>query len=61
MHEAVLFLVKAGFKVHRAFEAEGAVEPLAVVKDFDPFKDGGSRVRFVVSSSQTVERGPAEQ
>jgi len=25
--------------------AEGAVEPLAVVKHFDPFKDGGTGLR----------------
>jgi hypothetical protein len=40
--EARVFLVELGFKVHRGFETEGAVEPLAVVKDFNPFKDGGS-------------------
>jgi hypothetical protein len=37
-------LVEFGFKVHRGFEAECAVEPHAVLKDFDPFEDG--RVRF---------------
>jgi hypothetical protein len=41
MHEAWVFLVELHFKVHRGMIAEGAVEPLAVVKDFDPFKDGG--------------------
>jgi hypothetical protein len=32
MHETWVFLVEAGFKVHRGFEAEGAVEPLAVIR-----------------------------
>jgi len=41
MHEASVFLVEVGFKVHRGFKAEGAGEPLPVVEDFDPFKDGG--------------------
>jgi hypothetical protein len=35
-------LVDLVFKVHRGFEAEGAVEPLPVVKDFDPLEDGES-------------------
>ena len=35
-------LVEFGFKVHRGLIAEGAVEPLAVVKDFDPLEDGGA-------------------
>ena len=35
-------LVDLVFKVHRGFEAEGAVEPLPVVKDFDPLEDGGA-------------------
>jgi hypothetical protein len=35
-------LVDLVFEVHRGFEAEGAVEPLAVVKDFDPLEDGGA-------------------
>jgi len=39
VHEAWVFVVEFGFKVHRRLEAAGAVEPLAVVKDFDPFKD----------------------
>jgi hypothetical protein len=30
------------FKVHRRFVTEGAVEPLAVVKDFHPLEDGGA-------------------
>jgi len=34
-------LVEFGFKVHRGLATEGAVEPHPVVKDFDPFKDGG--------------------
>ena len=34
MHEAWIFLVKLRYKVHRGFEAVGAVEPLAVVKSF---------------------------
>ena len=41
MCEAWEVLVEFGFKVHRGMEAEGAVAPHAVVKDFDPFKDGG--------------------
>jgi len=40
MHEAWVFSVEVGFKVHRGMITEGAVEPLPVVKDFDPFKDG---------------------
>lgn len=32
-------LIELVFKVHRGFVAERAVEPRAVVKDFDPFKD----------------------
>ena len=36
-----LVLVQMRFKVHRRLVAEGAVEPHPVVKDFDPFKDGG--------------------
>ena len=35
-------LVELGFKVHRGLVAERAVEPRAVVKDFDPFKDRGA-------------------
>src|SRR5664279_2991288 len=35
-------LVDLVFEVHRGFEAEGAVEPRAVVKDFDPLEDGGA-------------------
>src|SRR5665213_1796792 len=35
-------LVDLVFKIHRRFIAEGAVEPLAVVKDFDPLEDGGA-------------------
>src|SRR5579862_5033412 len=41
MHEAWVLLVEFGFKVHRGLITKGAVEPLAVVKDFNPFKDGG--------------------
>jgi len=33
-------LVELSFKVHRGFVTESAVEPLAVVKDFDPLEDG---------------------
>ena len=40
MHEASdLVLVQLRFKVHRGLVAEGAVEPLPVVKDFDPLED----------------------
>lgn len=42
MHEARVFLVEVGFKVHRGLEAEGAVETLPAVKDFDPFKADGT-------------------
>ena len=35
-------LVDLVFEVHRGFEAEGAVAPLPVVKDFDPLEDGGA-------------------
>ena len=44
MHEAsgCLYLVQLRFKVHRGLVAEGAVEPLPVVKDFNPFKDRSS-------------------
>jgi len=42
VHEAWVFLVEVGFKVHRGVIAEGAVEPFPVVKDFDPLKDGGA-------------------
>jgi len=37
-------LVELLFKVHRTLEAEGAVEPLPVVKHFDPFKDHRARL-----------------
>ena len=40
MHAAWVFLVEFGFKVHRGLVAERAVEPRAVVKDFDPLEDG---------------------
>ena len=33
-------LVEVGFKVHRGMITERAVEPHAVVKDFDPLEDG---------------------
>jgi len=33
-------LVELSFKVHRRLTAERAVEPRAVVKDFDPLEDG---------------------
>jgi len=40
MHAASgLVLVELGFKVHRGLITERAVEPRAVVKDFDPFED----------------------
>jgi len=32
-------LVELSFKVHRGFETGRAVEPLAVVKDFNPLED----------------------
>ena len=32
-------LVEVDFKVHRTFVTEGAVEPLAVVEDFQPLED----------------------
>lgn len=32
------------FKVHRRLTAECAVEPRAVIKDFDPLEDGRARV-----------------
>ena len=35
-------LVGLRFQVHRGFKAEGAVAPRPVVKDFDPFEDGGA-------------------
>src|SRR5260370_29928592 len=35
-------LVDLVFKVHRGFVTERAVEPRAVVKDFDPLEDGGA-------------------
>src|ERR1035437_158079 len=38
-------LVDLVFEVHRGFVTEGAVEPLAVVKDFDPLEDGGASLR----------------
>jgi hypothetical protein len=38
-----MVLVELSFKVHRGFVTEGAVEPLPVVKDFDPFKDRRAR------------------
>jgi hypothetical protein len=37
-------LVELGFKVHRRFETERAVEPPRLIKDFDLFKDGGVRI-----------------
>jgi hypothetical protein len=40
MHEAWVFFVEVGFEVHRRLIAEGDVEPLRVIKHFDPFKDG---------------------
>lgn len=36
-------LVEVGFKVHRRFEAERAVEAHSIVKDFDPLEDGCAR------------------
>jgi len=33
-------LVDLVFEDHRGFATEGAVEPRAVVKDFDPLEDG---------------------
>src|SRR5581483_194946 len=37
-------LVEFGFKVHRGFVTERAVEPRSVVKDFDPLEDGRARL-----------------
>lgn len=37
-------LVELRFKVHRGLVAEGAVEPLPVVKDFDPLEHGSPRL-----------------
>ena len=45
MHRAWGFLVELRFKVHRGLVAEGAVEPLPVVKDFDPLEDGSACLR----------------
>ena len=39
------FLVELCFKVPRGLIAQGAVEPLPVIKDFDPFEDGRPRLR----------------
>ena len=39
-----MVLVELGFKVHRGLVAERAVEPRAVVKDFDPFEDRRARL-----------------
>lgn len=39
MHEAWGFLAWFGFTFLRGMIADGAVNPLAVVKHFDPFKD----------------------
>jgi hypothetical protein len=47
-------LVELDFKVHRGIEAKGAVEPHAVVKDFNPFKDGGARGKRL-----RMDQGPA--
>lgn len=44
-HKPWMFLVELGFKVHRGFEAERAVEPHAVVKGFDLLEDGRARRR----------------
>ena len=38
-------LVELSFKVHRGLVAERAVEPRAVVKDFDPVKDRRAGLR----------------
>ena len=37
-------LVEVGFEVHRTLVAESAVEPLAIVKDFQPLKDCRTRL-----------------
>ena len=36
------YLVELVLEVHRGMKAEGAVEPLAVVEDFDVFEDVGA-------------------
>src|ERR1051326_7497845 len=55
-------LVELVFKVHRGLIAERAVEPRAVIKDFDPFKDRGASLgtcREVCAVDQTAfERAP---
>jgi hypothetical protein len=58
--EAWVFLVELGFKVHRGFEAEGAVEPLAVVKDFDPSKMAVRASAWVTNRQRWIRNGGGE-
>ncbi len=63
MHEASdLVLVQLRFKVHRGLVAEGAVEPLPVVKDFHPFKDRRPRLgaggEVLAVNEAAFERAP---
>src|SRR5665213_991317 len=55
-------LVDLVFKVHRGFVTDRAVEPRAVVKDFDPLEDGGAgsgpRGELVAMHEFTFEAAP---
>src|ERR1035437_107249 len=55
-------LVDLVFEVHRGFEAERAVEPRPVVKDFDPLEDGragfGARGELVAIHEFAFEAAP---
>ena len=57
-----IILVGFGFKVHRGLITGGAGEPLAVVKDFDPFKDGRLRLgacgKLAAMDQLAFERAP---
>lgn len=58
MHEARVFLVELGLKIHRGMKAEGAVEPRPVVKDFNPVKDGDLGHALIIADHRWIHFVP---
>ena len=52
-----MVLVELSFKVHRTLVVEGAVEPLSIVKHFDPLEDRGASLGAFGNTTQTNDYG----
>jgi len=53
-------LVELSFKVHKRFATECVVEPLPVVKDFDPLENGCETRGFAVVQYPTGLLSPSD-